>query len=154
MPQVQTLTQTSQPVNAGTRVWQPLALSVSNAAARLISLAFPAFCGKPMDGLYPLAVSCAATMKPGNIMRVQGRAETVCATLMLISLAGTGSRGHRVPLAEAANAVLLVLMAAEVYAHRVLNDGFYYVPATLGESSSAVPTVQVVEGRRVGRGDT
>ena len=28
--------------------------------------------------------------------------------------------------------VLLILMGAEVYSHRLLNDGYFYVPALLG----------------------
>ena len=61
-----------------------------------------------------------------------GYIETWSAIFLLISLAGTGSRGYRVPLAELSNVLLLILMAGAVYTHRVLSDGQAYVPAALG----------------------
>ena len=61
-----------------------------------------------------------------------GYVETWSAIFLLVSLAGTGSRGYRVPLAELSNVVLLLLMAGAVYTHRVLGDGQAYAPAALG----------------------
>jgi hypothetical protein len=61
-----------------------------------------------------------------------GYLETWSSIFLLVSLAGTGSRGYRVPLAELSNVLLLILMAGAVYTHRVLGDGQAYVPATLG----------------------
>ncbi len=83
-----------------------------------------------------------------------GYIETWSAIFLLISLAGTGSRGYRVPLAELSNVALLVLMAGAVYTHRTLGDGQAYAPAALGETRGSVGSVLCLPRRRVpGRRD-
>jgi len=120
------------------KVWKPVVEGALNAIGAALASVVPnvatkdGLFGEAKDGVFPLAKSIAASITPSNMMAAVGRVEVGCATLMLISLAGMGSRGHRVPLAEASNAVLLALMGAFVYSHRVLQDGLYVVPATLG----------------------
>eukprot|EP00283_Hemiselmis_rufescens_P010390 CAMPEP_0173421828 /NCGR_PEP_ID=MMETSP1357-20121228/2785_1 /TAXON_ID=77926 /ORGANISM="Hemiselmis rufescens, Strain PCC563" /LENGTH=262 /DNA_ID=CAMNT_0014384785 /DNA_START=35 /DNA_END=819 /DNA_ORIENTATION=+ len=116
------------------KVWKPTVEGVLNAVGGAVASVLPQVAtkeglfGEAKDGVFPLAKAVAASITPSNLMAAVGRVEVGCATLMLVSLAGMGSRGHRVPLAEAANAVLLVLMGAFVYSHRVLQDGLYIVP--------------------------
>jgi len=117
------------------RVWGPLLEQALNRVLSLASKLYPALkklCGDNGHGYFSWATQAAAAITPSKFMSAIGYVEMWSAMFMLISLAGTGSRGYRVPLAELSNIVLLTLMAGAVYTHMVLQDGHFIPPAVLG----------------------
>ncbi|KAJ1488131.1 hypothetical protein T484DRAFT_2139882 [Baffinella frigidus] len=120
------------------KVWRPLltrSLDMCFSVACGFFSGFGAALGREGEGeseTFKVTGSIAAKLTSAGLMRAVGLVEMWCAMFLLISLAGTGSRGHRVPLAEISNVVLLVLMAAATYTHMVLKDGHFIAPAALG----------------------
>jgi len=117
------------------KVWRPIVEKfvtfLCHAACRVFQ-GLESYCGKLEGGSYQMAADAAACLTPSSMMKTIGQVEIWCGMLMLISLAGTGSRGYRVPLAEMSNVVLIFVMAAAVYTHVVLRDGHFLAPAVLG----------------------
>jgi len=117
------------------KVWRPLVEKSLTGVCKLACTVFKGlegYCGKNDDKSYKLARDVAAGITPAGMMKFVGQIETWCGMFMLISLAGTGSRGYRVPLAELSNVVLIFLTAAAVYTHVTLRDGHSLAPAVLG----------------------
>jgi len=117
------------------KVWRPLVEKYVAYFCKLACRVVPAlasYCGKLDDSSFKLAQDVASWVTPSAMMKSIGQLEIWCGMLMMISLAGTGSRGYRVPLAELSNLVLIFLMAAAVYTHLVLRDGHFLAPAVLG----------------------
>mmetsp|Transcript_10193 Transcript_10193/g.23866 ORF Transcript_10193/g.23866 Transcript_10193/m.23866 type:complete len:293 (-) Transcript_10193:164-1042(-) len=117
------------------RVWGPLLEQSINRVLSIASKLYPGLkkiCGDNGKGRFSVATQAAASITPSKFMMAIGYTEMWSAMFMLISLAGTGSRGYRVPLAELSNIVLLILMAGAVYTHYILQDGHIIPPAILG----------------------
>jgi len=115
------------------KVWGPIVEQGVNRCLGIASMVYPglkALCGYNGKS-FSLAAEAAAKVTPSNLMNAIGYVEMWSAMFLLISLAGTGSRGYRVPLAELSNMVLLLLMVGAVYTHVVLNDGHFIPPAIL-----------------------
>mgnify|MGYP006876820631 CR=1 FL=1 len=69
---------------------------------------------------------------PGSTYDAAARGrDGLCTLLTCLLCLVCSSRGHRVPLAEVSNVVLLVLMVAATYTHVVLKDGQFLAPAVL-----------------------
>lgn len=117
------------------KVWRPFVEAWLTSLCQAVCSIFKGletYCGKTDTRSFKLAKDVAAWVTPAALMKGIGQLEIWCAMLLLISLAGTGSRGYRVPLAELSNVVLIFLMAAAVYTHLVLKDGHFLAPAILG----------------------
>lgn len=117
------------------KVWRPLVQKWLNFLCQLVCKVFKGletYCGKAENNSFQLAKDVASWITPSSMMKSIGQLEIWCGMLMLISLAGTGSRGYRVPLAELSNIVLIFLMIGAVYTHVVLRDGHFLAPAVLG----------------------
>ncbi|EKX38172.1 hypothetical protein GUITHDRAFT_154781 [Guillardia theta CCMP2712] len=117
------------------KVWKPIFEKALTSTCRFCCKYFSFLkntCGQRDDGSFTLPKSISAMVTPASFMHSIGQVEVSCAMLMLISLAGTGSRGHRVPLAELSNVVLFFLMVGATYSHLVLMDGRWIPSAVLG----------------------
>jgi hypothetical protein len=85
------------------KVWRPVVEKSVNMCCRLVCKVFKgleSYCGRIDDKTFKLARDVAASVTPTALMTFVGQIEVWCGMFMLISLAGTGSRGYRVPLAE------------------------------------------------------